>query len=109
MADLYEIPSQDDIHGNERLVGARITVYWDGDDAFYPCRVVNYDKSQDRHTVLYENDASGVRYSEDLKKSTWKVWKGTDEDYMKMLQEQVSSIFIQLRNQWYDSLVFVMY
>lgn len=93
MTDFYEVPSAEDINSNERLVGSRITVYWDGDDAFYPCRVMSYDKMQDRYIVLYENDPSQVRYPEDLKKSTWKLWKGSDEDYMKMLAEQVSPYF----------------
>jgi hypothetical protein len=89
MTDFYEIPTSEEKSSDGHLVGARITIYWDGDDAFYPARVMSYDKSQDSYVVFYENDSSGVKYTEDLKRSTWKLWKGSDEDYSKMLAEQV--------------------
>ena len=83
--DKFEIPTAEQQLGGEALVGKKISIYWDGDAAFYPCQVTKYDAVRDKYQVLYENDSSGIAYDENLSKSVWKIWTGTDEEYLNMI------------------------
>lgn len=65
-------------------VGTRIAIYWDGDDEYYPCRVTSIvDGPRHKYTVLYEEDDTELQYEEDLEKSKYLIWSGTDEQYSK--------------------------
>lgn len=65
-------------------VGSRIAIYWDGDDDYYPCRVTSIvDGPHHKYTVLYEEDETHLQYEEDLEKSKYLIWSGTDEEYAK--------------------------
>jgi hypothetical protein len=66
------------------VVGSRIAIYWDGDDEYYPCRVTTIlDGLHHKYTVLYEEDETDLQYEEDLEKSKYLIWSGTDEQYAK--------------------------
>lgn len=90
MHEQYCDPLPEEADSKEGLVGARITIYWDGDDAYYPCRVIEYVPESQQHVVLYEKDSSDAKYPEDLKSSKWKIWRGSDEEYEAMLATMVS-------------------
>lgn len=100
MADRFDVPTAEDKASKEGLIGKRITIYWDGDQAFYPCKVVSYDEDRDKYQVLYENDPTGVTYEENLRQSVWKIWNKSDEEYMTMLQEQVSCRSNEIMQKW---------
>lgn len=79
--DKYRNPEPDEI--KTRLpVGTRLNIYWNGDKRYYPCKIVGFnDKKHHIYNVLYEEDDSGIQYNEDLNKSKFKIWAGTDEEY----------------------------
>lgn len=81
MADLYRFPTREEKQFGQELVGKKITIYWDGDNVFYPCTVIEFDSSNGKFNVEYEENSDGEKYSEDLKTSTWKIWAGTEEEY----------------------------
>lgn len=81
MTDSYRFPSRDEKLLGQELIGKKITIFWDGDNVFYPCTVTGFDGSNGKFTVEYEENSSGEKYTEDLKSSSWKIWAGTDEEY----------------------------
>jgi hypothetical protein len=96
MNENFVVPTEDERNSKESLVGWRITIYWDGDDAFYPCRVMSYDPATGQHNVQYENDNSSIPYAENLTTSNWKAWRGSDDDYAIMLASMVGRYLLSL-------------
>lgn len=101
MADRFEIPTAEDLAAREGLVGKRITIYWDGDEAFYACKVVSYDAGREKYKVLYENDPTGMTYEENLATSVWKIWNKSEEEYIAMMQEQVCCNLNEIMHAWW--------
>lgn len=93
MTDAYRFPSRDEKLLGQELIGKKITIFWDGDNVFYPCTVTGYDGSNGKFTVEYEENSSGEKYTEDLKSSTWKIWAGTDEEYAAEIEIKVLPTF----------------
>lgn len=91
ISDGYVTPDPTLLQYGRQLVGERITIYWDGDDVFYPARILDFIEDTNMYKVVYENDESEMIYEENLTTSTWKIWRGSDEEYMKMLENMVSS------------------
>ena len=81
MTDLFRDPSPDELQSYSALVGTRISIWWDGDNVFYPCKVVEFDDVAKQHVVKYDNDENGSLSSEILGNQPWKVWEGTDEEF----------------------------
>jgi hypothetical protein len=59
------------------LVNKRISIYWDGNDEFFPALVLTFDRETDQFSVLYDGPDDQI-YKENLKESVWKIW---DENY----------------------------
>jgi hypothetical protein len=55
------------------FVGCNISIFWDGDNVFYPCTVVRYDTETDKFAVRYVNDETNEESIEDLQTSKWQV------------------------------------
>lgn len=85
----FESPSATERSYGAELVGSLIVVFWDGDNVYYPAKVVSYENEQDKFNVLYENDDSGGLYSEDLRQSVWKIWRGSHEQMQQYFQNKV--------------------
>jgi hypothetical protein len=81
LEDKFIIPESNQY--GENLIGKRISIFWPGDNVYYQALVIKYDEPKDKHIVLYENDFSGKQYNENLRKSHWKIWSGTDEEYVE--------------------------
>jgi hypothetical protein len=67
-----------------KFVGLVLSIFWDGDDAYYPCEVTGYDGTTQQHTVKYFNAVSEeeANATEDLSASTWKIWPGSKDQYL---------------------------
>ena len=89
MSDNYRAPSATEAAFRQELVGSKITIFWDGDNAFYPCIVKGYDDKTDTFSVLYEENDNGEVYSENLRTSKWKIWDGSDADFVPEPNNQV--------------------
>jgi hypothetical protein len=87
----FQFPTDSTLYG-EKLISKRISVYWDGDNVYYPCLVKKYISSSDKHMVVYENDFSGKEYPENLRKQYWKIWTGSEEEYVEAATK-VSNMF----------------
>jgi hypothetical protein len=72
----FRVPTDIEKKYGDQLIGRRIRIYWDGDDAFYPGSVTSYDPETGLHKVLYENDATGDPYEENLAESKWELFDG---------------------------------
>lgn len=72
----------------EQLLGNRVEIYWDGDDVFYPAIVNGFNHNSSKHSVIYDNDDSGIIYEEDFSSnsSVWRIW----DDTMVGADEKVS-------------------
>lgn len=93
MADKYRIPSAEEKQLGQELIGKKITIFWDGDNVFYPCIVTEYDATNDKFGVVYEENSTGEKYTEDLKSSAWKIWAGTDAEYATEWENKVTPLF----------------
>lgn len=76
---------EEDRNCGDELSGCKISIYWDGDNVYYPGTVISFDSNSKKHSVVYDNDDSNLEYEEDLLVSQWKVlvnrengerWKG---------------------------------
>lgn len=90
----FESPSATERAYGVELVGQFVGIWWDGDNVFYPARILSYEPEQDKFTVLYENDDSGGQYSEDLHQSVWKIWRGSYEQMQEYFQNLVCKYFL---------------
>lgn len=91
MEDGFETPSPAELQWTDDLVGHRISIFWDGDQYFYPCLVTRYDANRDRFFVLYENDASNLEYVENLRKAAWKICRRTARLAPELIPHQVNA------------------
>jgi hypothetical protein len=87
MEEKYGDPTYEEVRAPDGLSGKRITIFWKGDNVYYPCLVKKYDAKKERHVVLYENDESGKEYLENLRKSGWKIWRGTEQEYVEYIAQ----------------------
>jgi hypothetical protein len=76
----FRAPTADEKKMTTELIGRRVRIYWDGDDAYYPAAIVSYNPDINKHKVLYENDATGIEYDEDLVVSGWQIFEGEIQD-----------------------------
>lgn len=90
----FEKPSLQEVYGGEGLIGKKIAILWDGDKVFYPANIIRYDPSTQAYTVCYHKDDSGSEYAENLKKTVWKVWRGSDEEFEAYFNQEVGENFI---------------
>lgn len=82
MSSHFRDPTPDELAASAGdLVGRRISLWWDGDEVFYPCKVVSFDESTGVINVKYDNDDAGPICEEKLENQAWKIWTGTDEDF----------------------------
>lgn len=92
MSVQYRSPTAEEKTQNHELVGKRISIFWDGDNVYYPGLVTAYDPNGDKFSVVYEESSPGEVYTEDLRSSTWKIWSGTDEEYAATLEMKVNRL-----------------
>lgn len=71
--DSFCEPTEEESQWVEELVGRRISVFWDGDQVFYPALVTRYDEAKEKFLILYEGDEGGREYVEDLRNVVWKI------------------------------------
>lgn len=90
--DTFTPPTDEERQWSVNLVGWRISIYWDGDDVFYPALVTKYDNESDKFLVLYENDDTGIQYVEDLRHLTWKLCRQTPRRSLDTIP-QVNRVF----------------
>lgn len=66
-----------------KFVGLIISIFWDGDNAYYPCEVTGYESSTKHHQVKYFNAESEeeANATEDLSNTPWKLWSGTKDQF----------------------------
>jgi hypothetical protein len=81
LEDKFQFPQPGDY--GENLIGKRLNIFWSGDNVFYQGLVIKYDAAKDRHVILYENDPTAKQYNENLRKQLWKIWAGTEEEYVE--------------------------
>jgi hypothetical protein len=86
-------PTLNEVQGPTSLIGAKIAIFWDGDQVFYPCMIMNHDPVKTRFIVKYENDEGGAEYAENLRVTPWILWRGTTEEYYEYFKRTVSAIF----------------
>lgn len=53
---------------DENAIGARISIYWDGDRAYYEGFVAHYDPYNTEHTVVYDDGELGC----------YKLWQSNE-------------------------------
>jgi hypothetical protein len=91
MSDQYRLPTSEEKLLKSELIGRKVSIFWDGDDVFYPGTVTGYDAARDSFSVVYDENSSGEVYTEDFKTTTWKLWCGTDEEYAKQIELKVTT------------------
>lgn len=96
--EYFTDPTPEEVSSGPTLIGNIINIFWDGDNVFYPAKVIRYDQGANTYWVLYENDATGQEYEENLSKSQWKIWRSTEEEFHKAFPPEVS-----------DSLLYKLY
>lgn len=79
-------PTSDEKSINDSLKGKIIEIYWDGDKTYYPC-VITACKGGSSVSVRYYGDGDEI-LDEDLSASKWRIWTGSDEEFMKKWEEQ---------------------
>lgn len=92
MSELYRVPTAEEKLQKHELVGRKISIFWDGDNVFYPGIIKGYDEKTDAFSVVYDEGGDEEAYTEDLRTSTWKIWSGSDEEYAKAVEVKVSSL-----------------
>lgn len=70
---IYRDPTEEEKSGGDSLKDCYIEIYWDGDNLYYPGRVLGYDPTTDKHLVLYDGECEGSEYLEDLRSSVWRI------------------------------------
>lgn len=92
MSVLYRLPTAEEKAQKHELVGKRISIFWDGDNVYYPGLVTAYDANGDNFSVVYDEGNPGEVYTEDLRNGTWKIWSGTDEEYAATVELKVTRL-----------------
>lgn len=74
MSIKYRVATPEDFQKlGAEFVGVKISIFWDGDNVYYPCTVVRYDSEKDEFFVKYDSDKGDVEHCEDLRNGKWKV------------------------------------
>ena len=68
------------------LVGRIVSIFWDGDDEYYPCEVTSYNDSSKEHTVVYFD--GNEKSSEVLSEVKLKLWSGTKSEFNAYYKEE---------------------
>lgn len=89
-------PTPQEVVLGEQLIGKKIAILWDGDKVFYPASIIKYDPSSRAYTVVYHKDESGSEYVENLLKTVWKIWRGTDAEFEDYFNQEVSGKYYSL-------------
>jgi hypothetical protein len=98
MSASFRDPTAEEVASSgESLVGRRISLWWDGDQVFYPCRVVSFDSNSGIINVKYDNDDGGPICEERLENQAWKIWSGTDEEFEVYNQEKIQVLQYKIR------------
>jgi hypothetical protein len=87
--DLFIDPSPAEKVATDGLIGRRVNIWWDGDNVFYPGKIVGYQSTDGAHQVKYDNDDEGPVCAEQLSKQPWKLWSGTEADFDAYNQAQL--------------------
>ena len=90
MTDHYRFPTAEEKLLKGDLTGRKISIFWDGDNLYYPGVVSGYNEKNGHYLVTYDENDSDEPYDEDLKNSKWKIWNGSDEDYAQHVAMKVS-------------------
>lgn len=90
----FDKPSTVEINSGFELVGRKIAILWDGDKVFYPAVIARHDPSNGAFVVKYHNDDSDAEYLENLRKTVWKIWRGTDDEFVAYFNQPVSSLWL---------------
>ena len=98
--DKFRDPSPEEAAATTALVGHRINIWWDGDNVFYPCKIVAFNEEDNKHSVRYDNDEEGAISPELLTAQPWKIWDGSAEEFdaYNEAQQQVSMYGLNRRN-----------
>ena len=83
---IYRDPTTEEKGAGDSIKGCHIEIFWDGDNVYYPGRVLGYDPTTDKHIVLYDGEPEGSEYLEDLRTSVWRIW-----DPSTMTDEEVAA------------------
>jgi hypothetical protein len=92
MSSQFRSPTAEEKASKGELIGKRISIFWDGDNVFYPGVISGYDEKADNFSVIYDEGNDGEVYTEDLRASTWKIWEGTDEEYAATVDTKVTQL-----------------
>ena len=95
-----------------KFVGLILSIFWDGDDAYYPCEVTGYDATSLQHTVRYfnANNEDEAKATEDFSSTLWKIWPGSKDQYLSLHPETKVSPTICIYNlffELYDIILFI--
>lgn len=92
MVDLFIEPSIEQKANFEGLVGNQISIFWDGENEYFPAKVINY--AEGIHTVRYDSDEPDVLYPETLNdgETKWKIWSGTKEEYSVLYDQTKTKV-----------------
>jgi len=81
MASKFVEPSPEEKSATRALIGRRVNIWWDGDQVFYPAKVVDFQDTDGAHLVKYDNDDEGAVCPEILNTQPWQIWDGSDEEF----------------------------
>jgi hypothetical protein len=87
----YRDPTDEERQLRHELVGRSISIYWDGDDAYYGGLVVGFDETAGKFKVKYDGDDTGDVYDENFASSKWRITDG-EPDFSFMEVDEVSTI-----------------
>ena len=87
--DRFIDPTPEEQEATHGLIGRRINIWWDGDQVFYPGKIVGYQDADNMHQLKYDNDDEGPVCTEQLSKQPWKIWNGNDEEFDAYNQAQL--------------------
>lgn len=72
-------------------IGSHIEIFWDGDNVFYPGKVIRFEEATGTHIVVYDNDDE--EYSENLAASRWRYVRAPGDDPSKVINTKVSAYY----------------
>ncbi|RYH25604.1 hypothetical protein EON65_15365 [archaeon] len=91
--DGFDEPTEEESQWAEELIGHRISVFWDGDQVYYPALVTRYDETKEKFLILYEGDEIGREYVEDLRNAIWKIDRAAGKIEPPKIELEVMSKF----------------
>jgi hypothetical protein len=85
MSSHFRLPTSTEKESGSSLVNHHIEIYWDGDDTYFSAVVKSYNAKTGLHNVLYDdndNEVDPQEYEENLKGIKWRIWSGTERDFL---------------------------